>query len=221
MTYKLVIFDLDGTLLNTLDDIAESMNEALKKNGFHIYPTSDYRYFVGQGVKVLVDKVLASQQPSESEWQKVYEDYLYYYSKWQKNKTEPYPNILELLVFLKKLGMRVAVLSNKPHPDTIRVIEEYFPDGSFACVLGASNERRIKPAPDGVRAILDELKVPKEECLYVGDTKIDMETALAADVTPVGVLWGFRSKEELVDAGAKYLINDPLELLAFLKNITK
>lgn len=214
--YKLVIFDLDGTLLNTIDDISDAMNEALRRNGFQTYQTSDYRYFVGQGVKVLVDKVLATQDHTENDWQKVYQDYLHFYELWQKNKTHVYPGIFELLSALNKQGIMTAVLSNKPHPDTMRVVDEYFKEHPFACVLGASSERRIKPYPDGVFTILEELKVKVDECLYVGDTKVDMETALSANIFPIGVLWGFRTEEELRRAGASVLIKEPLELLNLL-----
>ncbi|HHU80139.1 MAG: HAD family hydrolase [Bacilli bacterium] len=216
MKYKLVIFDLDGTLLNTIDDIANSMNEALTKNGFDPYPTNSYRYFVGQGVKILVDKVLANQKHTQEEWQKVYADYMHYYGMWQKNKTKPYQGIQELLLSLKERGTKVAVLSNKPHADTLQVVKEYFPDYEFACIFGARPHRQIKPAPDGVFDILQEVKVKKEETLYVGDTKIDMETATSADVTAVGVLWGFRDKEELVSAGANHIISEPQELLKLI-----
>jgi phosphoglycolate phosphatase len=216
MKYKLVIFDLDGTLLNTIDDIADSMNKSLTQNGFKTYGIDEYKYFVGQGVKFLVESVLAMQPHTKEEWQKVHDDYMYYYGMWQKNKTKPYAGIIDLLNGLTEKGVRIAVLSNKPNHDTQKVISEYFPGISFSAVYGARPDRGLKPSPDGVNDILTELEIDKTETLYVGDTKVDMATAINSELTSVGVLWGFRTREELVKAQAQYIISRPDEILSLV-----
>jgi phosphoglycolate phosphatase len=141
---------------------------------------------------------------------------MYYYGMWQKNKTKPYEGIIDLLNGLTEKGVRIAVLSNKPNHDTQKVISEYFPGISFAAVYGARPDRGLKPSPDGANDILTELGIDKAETLYVGDTKVDMATAINAGLTSAGVLWGFRTREELVKAQAQYIVSRPDEILSLV-----
>lgn len=217
MKIKGVIFDLDGTLLNTLDDISDAMNYALQKNGFLPHKIDDYKYFVGSGVDVLVERVLTKYQATKEQKGQIKKDYIIKYEEVQKNKTRPYDGIRELIDYLKFKNVKLAVLSNKPHPDTLSVVDHYFNLKTFDIVFGQRKGVETKPNPIGVFDILDTLKIKEEEVLYVGDTDVDMKTAHAAGVVGVGALWGFRTAEELINANAQILISDPKDLIVHIK----
>lgn len=209
---KAVIFDLDGTLINSLEDIAYCMNEALKANGYETHSIESYPYFIGTGVINLVKNALPPEKSDdERAVNAVRESYRTLYEKNYLEKTKPYDGITELIKSLKEKGLKVAVLSNKPHNFTVELAEHFFDEFDF--VLGQQDSIPKKPNPEGANLIVNELKLNKEDCIYLGDSGVDMQTAKAAGITAVGVLWGFREKEELLENGADYLIGKPQELL--------
>lgn len=205
---KLVIFDLDGTLLNTIEDIHDAMNEALKENHLPKRSIEEIKYMVGSGVDILVRRALP--QESMDSFSSLKESYLKYYTKYQKNKTKPYDGVLSLLTSLKEHHIQTAVLSNKPHQDTIQVIESYFGNHLFSYVLGKKEQNQIKPSIDGIIEIKKALQI-EQDILYVGDTSIDIETAKNAFLPMIAVTWGFRKEEELKEA--TYIVNHPNEIL--------
>lgn len=230
---KAVIFDLDGTLADTLESIAYCTNRALEDCGFGtIGDKEEFRRFVGNGAKMLIARALRRIGDPEGEaasaadadgmytcpihTKEVLERYLQYFEKDCMYQVRPYAGIRELLVWLKESGIRIAVFSNKPHENTEYVIQSLFGEGYFDVVQGQTAAMRVKPAPDGVFAILKKLAVAKEEILYVGDSCVDMDTGKAAGVKTVGVLWGFRDRKELSEHGADALIKSPAELMKLL-----
>jgi phosphoglycolate phosphatase len=217
MSIKAVIFDLDGTLLDTIDDIADSMNAALAEHRLSPFDTEAYKVFVGSGVDILVDRVLIGQNDTQETKQSVKKAYLDHYRLWQNRLTKPYSGITVLLETLKSLRIAVCVLSNKPDFDTKAVIKSYFADYPFFTVSGQKPGYPVKPDPQSCLEIIATLNLPKAEILYVGDTGTDMETAVNSGLDAVGVLWGFRQKEELLKGGASYIIHHPSELISIIE----
>lgn len=213
MTIQAVLFDLDGTLLNTLEDIADSMNRALSENGLPEHPLNAYRYFVGDGVKTLAKRATGFKEDMVPTVQKAYQSH---YAAGCRNKTRPYEGVVKMLAVLMQRGLKLCVFSNKPHPDTLNVMAYYFPDMRFDLVRGQKENVPVKPDPTGAFEIARELDIPPENFLYVGDTGVDMACANAAGMIPVGALWGFRPREELIEHHARHLIEKPEELLALL-----
>ncbi|MEO0094297.1 MAG: HAD family hydrolase [candidate division WOR-3 bacterium] len=216
MVFRAVIFDLDGTLLDTIRDIADSMNEVLKRMGFPIYKTEDYYYFVGEGMKALCEKVIPKKNHTSeliAECVKLMKSE--YQKNWYKN-TKPYPGISNLLKDLQTKNIKMAVHSNKPDEFTKLFIKRFFPDITFTAVIGESPNFPKKPAPDGALHLARIMALRPVQVIYLGDSDIDMKTAIAAGMYPVGALWGFRTAEELMDAGAKKLIKTPEELLKII-----
>lgn len=212
MKFQGVIFDLDGTLLNSLEDIADSMNNVLKKLKLPTHDLEEYKYFVGAGMYKLVTRAVPEELRQEDFLKSCFEMMRQEYSRNWRNKTKPYEGIPELLDYLTSLNMAKAVLSNKPHDSTVIMVKELLADWDFQMVLGARPGVPKKPDPVGALEIARKLKIPPERFLYLGDTNIDMQTANAAGMYPVGVLWGFRKSDELIKSGAKALIGHPLEL---------
>jgi phosphoglycolate phosphatase len=218
--WKAVIFDLDGTLLDTLADLSDSMNAVLEELGYPTHPVDSYRTFVGDGIVNLVKRALPGgwQERAHREPELVARctDAMreQYEARWA-SRTAPYPGIPELLQELRARDVLLAVLSNKPHEFTERMVAHFFGADVFRVVLGAREGVPHKPDPTAVREILRAFAVDEAATLYVGDSSTDMDTALAAGVTSVGVLWGFRTKEELLEHGAHHLIERPKELLRF------
>ena len=207
--YKLVIFDLDGTLLNTIDDICDSLNIALKENSLKEVTVEECKYMVGKWVKFLIEKAINGKL---NLFDSVYDSYMKNYEILQKNKTRPYEGINELLSTLKLKNIKMAVLSNKPHLDTLRVVNHYFGDSIFDLVIGKKPENRPKPSIDGAIELINTLGV-HSDILYVGDTAVDMQTANDSGFTSVAVTWGFRKKSEL--SMANYIVDNPFEILNF------
>ena len=214
--YKAVIFDLDGTLLNTLDDIAESMNTALSEFGFPPHKLDEYRYMVGNGLKPLVERAVPPSQRTPTVLSQVEQRLrAIYQSRWDR-KTRLYPGIAELLDKLSQARMSLNILSNKPHEYTVVVVEKFLSQWTFEIVLGQKEDIPKKPAPDGALLIARQLGLSPGAIIYLGDTPVDMETARLAGMLPLGVSWGFRPPTELQQAGAKAILHQPLELLDFL-----
>lgn len=217
MLYKAVIFDLDGTLLDTLADIADSFNAALARKNYGEFSVEEYRYFVGRGMDELITNIIEAGNLDPSEFLEIKNAYIEEYALRSKNKTKPYPGVIELLKTLKSMGILVAILSNKPHFQTEGVVEYYFKDFLFDSVYGKKPEFEIKPNPASALQLIKDLSVSKEEVLYVGDTNTDMETAYNAGFTKVGVTYGFRPKDELINAGADYTVDNALDILKIVK----
>ena len=213
MSIRAAIFDLDGTSADTLNDIAGAMNRSLRLHGLPEHPVADYRYMVGNGIKTLAVRAVGERRELA---QAVQAEYQRYYSAHALDTAAPYPGIAELLRALVRADIAVCVLSNKPHPDTCAVIRHFFPDVPFAVVRGQLPEVPVKPDPTGAQLIAQELGLAPEVCVYLGDTSVDMRTAVAAGMHPVGVTWGFRTPEELTRSGAARLIAHPMELMDFV-----
>ena len=212
---KLVIFDLDGTLLNTLEDLKECTNYILRKYHFPEHPLDSYRYFVGNGIPVLIQKAIPSGTPKEIEV-KILEEFLAYYDLHKADLTAPYPGIVSLLETIQDQGIQIAVASNKIHDAMAPLMEYYFPTIRFLAALGNREGVPPKPDPQIVKDIISMTDFNLSEVLYVGDTKVDMETAHRAQLQAVGVLWGFRDREELEESHAEYIISTPDQLLDLL-----
>ncbi len=211
--YQAVLFDLDGTLLDSLDDLADAMNEALGQLGFPPHPSSAYRYFVGDGVEELAARALPEGHRDQTTIIQCFQRMRAIYRHRWNVKTRPYPGIPELLNGLTERGLKLTILSNKPDEFTRAMVEYYFASWPFSLVAGQKEEVPRKPDPAGALAIAEHLGIAPERFLYLGDTNTDMKTARAAGMFPVGVLWGFRGAEELRANGAEILIESPLDLL--------
>jgi len=205
MKHKAILFDLDGTLLDTLDDLADSANAALARNGLATHPVDAYRQFVGDGVVSLMRRAVPSDDCVDDERidKLVAEMRKEYAWRWDA-KTKPYEGVAQLLDGLVQRGVKMGILSNKPHDMTALCVSKLLPNWRFDAVIGVSDD--VAPKPE----------VPPAEFLYLGDTDTDMKTATAAGMFAVGALWGFRDREELLGNGAKVVIARPTELLGLL-----
>ena len=214
---KAVIFDLDGTLANTIESLTYCGNRALRKFGLPEFEEADYKYFVGDGAAVLVRRALdKAGDTGLIHFQEVFEEYSRLFEKDCMYHVKPYEGIRELLEELKKRQIRIAVLSNKAHENSIQVVETLFGAGYFDWVQGQMDGVPKKPDPAGVYQIQKKLGLPKEAFLYMGDTSVDMKTGKAAGMFTVGVLWGFRDRQELEENHADVIIERPAELLSLL-----
>lgn len=213
---RLVIFDLDGTLLDTIGDLAASCNHTLEQFGHPTHPTDTYRMFVGNGIAKLVERALPAECRTAEYVEQVRLAFVDYYKVHIAEHTRPYEGVPELLERLAERGVKVAVASNKFHEGTVALIDHFFGCERFVAVYGQRVGVPIKPDPTVVRQIIFEAGVSREEVLYVGDSGVDMQTAVAADVRSVGVTWGFRLREELIEAGAIHLVDRAEEILKLL-----
>ena len=213
---KVVVFDLDGTLLNTLDDLADSTNHILAQHGYPTHPLDAYRYFVGNGIAKLVERALPAEHRTATTIQTMLNEFIPYYNLHKADKTSVYPGMTQLMKTLQQKGIQIAVASNKVHSAMQPLMEHYFPEIHFAAALGQREGVPIKPDAAIVNDIMAVCKAKRSEVLYVGDTSVDMQTAANARVTSVGVLWGFRDRKELEQSGAQYIIEKPEELLSVM-----
>ena len=216
MTYRAVCFDLDGTLLDTLEDLADSMNRTLRRFNLPEHRASAYKQFVGNGMPVLVRRAAPAARDDDELADKLIAGMRAEYGKRWAERTRPYEGIGQLLDGLTERGVMMTILSNKPHDFTGLCLAQLLPHWKFERVFGVADDVPAKPDPFGARRICRELDVPAEQFLYVGDTGTDMETATAAGMFAVGVLWGFRDADELTAHGARKLIAHPTELLELL-----
>jgi phosphoglycolate phosphatase len=215
--FKAAIFDLDGTLLNTLEDLADSMNCVLERNRLPRHDLSAYKYFVGDGIDMLVQRALPFAVASENEFQRFVREMKTEYAGRWLNKTRPYPGVVEMLAAFVAANFKTAVLSNKPDDASNEIIKALLPNHPFRIVLGATAERPKKPDPSAALEIASRLNISPQHFLFLGDTSIDMQTAHAAGMFPVGVLWGFRPAEELLATGAKLLLKEAADLIPWVK----
>ena len=209
---KLVIFDLDGTLLNTIEDLGRAANHALSVNGFATHSIASYPFFVGNGVRKLLERVLPEDIQKDAVIDKMLVDFKQYYNEHNTDYTTPYAGIPELLADLQEEGVKLAVASNKYDLATQKLVTHYFPHIKFAAIEGQKEGIPVKPDPSIIFSILAQAKERKADTLYVGDSGVDMETARRACVDSVGVTWGFRPEKELIEYHAGSIINKPSEI---------
>lgn len=214
---KLVIFDLDGTLLDTIGDLATSVNYALRTHGYPEHPLDAYRFFVGNGARELIARALPEGHRDDETIDRLREDFRAYYSSGHDTVlTRPYPGIPELVDACLGAGITLAVASNKFHSATDKLTRHYFGDDTFRLILGQREGVPVKPDPCIVLEILAETGFTKEETLYIGDSGVDMETAKNCGVESVGVTWGFRPRAELEAHGACHIVDHADQILSFL-----
>ena len=217
MKRKGVIFDLDGTLIDTLGDIAASMNKALEKHGFPALDTAAYKDKVGWGLRRLASLCLPQDAQHDDIVTAIAEDATQFYVETPLEHTTVYPGILVLIAELKRRKIKTAVLTNKNDPTTQIVVSSLFPQGSFDIVQGELNGKPRKPDPASVWDLLVELKLTPSDVIFAGDSEVDIETAVTSGCFPLGVSWGYRSRETILNAGARHIIDKPEELLLLLK----
>lgn len=214
---KAVIFDLDGTLSDSIASIKYSADTALAEFGYGPFTEKQYKYFVGDGAANLIKRALTAGGDSSlvcfeaafARYREIFKEYCMY-------QVKPYDGIRELLAALKEKGVKIAVLSNKPHANTVHVIDTLFGEGYFDCIQGQTDTLAIKPSPEGVFFILKRLGLTSADILYLGDTATDMKTGKGAGAFTVGALWGFRERGELEEGGADAIIAHPLQLLDYM-----
>lgn len=217
MKYRGVAFDFDGTLLDTLQDLAESVNCVLGRSGFPQHTLDEYRHFVGAGIEDLARRVLPEGHRDEATVTRTLAEVRQeYHRRWPDN-THPYDGIPELLDALAARGIAMAIVTNKPDDSTRQMAASLLPRWKFDVIIAATPDLPRKPDPKGALEAARTMGLPPEAILYVGDSDIDMRTASAAGMFPVGALWGFRSADELRKSGAGALISHPLELLDLLR----
>lgn len=215
---KLIIFDLDGTLVNSVADLGNACNYALQAMGFPTHSKSAYNIMVGNGISKLIERALPEDGRRPQTVEAVRKRFVEYYNEHLWDETTVYPGIRELLENLGEYGIRPAVASNKYQEATTRIIEHFFPNIPWTAVMGQRQDVPLKPDPTIVFNILAEFPTPKSEVLYVGDSAIDMETGYRACVDRIGVTWGFRTRKELHGAHADAVVNLPEEILTFALN---
>jgi phosphoglycolate phosphatase len=216
MKFQAAVFDLDGTLLDTLADIADAMNAALEGMGFPGHETTAYRYLTGDGVRALAERSIPEKANDEATVAACIREFRTEYAERWGTKTRPYPEVPGLLSELIQRRIKLSVLSNKLDEFTRQAVRDFLPGFEFSFIIGAKPDLPPKPDPAGALLIARGLRVPPADIIYLGDTGVDMETAVRAGMFPVGALWGFRDEKELREYGAKAVISSPRELLALI-----
>jgi phosphoglycolate phosphatase len=214
--FKAAIFDLDGTLLDTLDDIADSMNAALERMGFPAHETAAFRFLTGDGVRSMAERSLPVSERNETTVQACIREFRSEYEKRWAANTRVYPGISGLLDDLTQRGIKLNILSNKLDKFTNLVARHFLFRWDFSFVIGSRSDLPQKPDPSGALFIARGLGIPAAQFIYLGDTGVDMKTAVSARMFPLGALWGFREEKELLENGAHAVIRYPGELLQFL-----
>lgn len=216
---QLAIFDLDGTLLNTIKDLGEAANYALDRNGFHTHSIASYPFFVGNGVRRLIERVLPEDaRKKNAVIEAMLKDFKEYYDENNTKLTTPYEGINELLTQLQEQGVKLAVASNKYQVATEKIINHFFPNIEWVAIEGQKEGIPIKPDPSIIFIILSAAKIAKQDTIYIGDSGIDMETARRACVDSIGVTWGFRPVKELKEYHANVIINKPQDIMPIIEN---
>ena len=213
MKFKAIIFDLDGTLLDTLKDLALSVNAVLERKGYPGHPVDAYRYFVGDGIDLLIERTFPAAAWSGNNLNLLVNEVKEEYSRRWNDHTVPFPGVPEMLDSLEQKVVPKAIFSNKPHEFALLTVEKLLKDWYFFDVIGIGPEMPRKPDPTGALQIAAKMKLNPAEIVYVGDTDTDMKTALAGGFYPAAVLWGFRPEEELKASGARFLAADPLDII--------
>ncbi|NUO08817.1 MAG: HAD family hydrolase [Candidatus Brocadia sp.] len=214
--FEAILFDLDGTLLDTLEDLANAANNVLERNGFPTHDMDAYRYMVGDGAVVLMRRAIPEARRDDTTIHDCVQAFREEYGRCWNVKTRPYDGVPEMLDTVAAHGLKMAVLSNKPDDFTKQCVTEFLPHWTFCMVLGQHDSLPLKPDPAGAKEIAKCLNVPPPNFIYLGDTAIDMKTAVATGMFPVGALWGFRTAPELLEGGARVLIKRPMDVLNIL-----
>lgn len=212
MKYNTYVFDMDGTILNTIDDLTVSTNLTMEELGYPVHTVDEVKWFVGNGIRKLVERAVP-EGTSEDDISKAFDVFMKHYSKHCKDKTGPYNGIIELLKELKKAGKKLAVVSNKADEPVKILAEEIFP-GMFDIAIGEKAGVNKKPARDMVDIALKELGADRESAVYIGDTNVDFETAKNSELDCILVTWGFRDAEFLSKYDAQYMVDSPQEILS-------
>lgn len=216
--YKAVIFDLDGTLLNTLDDLASACNYALERCNLPIYEVDKYKHFVGNGRYKLIERIIPADKRNNKElYNKVLKLYDEYYEEHMMDMTKAYDGINKMLESLKNNNIKLAVVSNKPNEFTENMVKKYFYN-IFDVVYGHRKNIATKPNPDTIFEVIDLFSLKNSQCIYVGDSNVDIQTAKNANVKSIGVSWGFRGRKELEDEGADFIVDNTDELIKVIYN---
>lgn len=213
---KLAIFDLDGTLLNTIADLAQSTNQALELCHYPTHPIEAYRFFVGNGINKLFERALPEDARNEENILRIRQHFIPYYDEHNADLSLPYPGISDLLVKLQERNIGIAVASNKYQRATHKLVSHYFPTIQFAAIFGQREQIPIKPHPQIVQEILAQTGFTKEETIYIGDSGVDMQTANNAQVESIGVTWGFRPLSELEQYHPNHIVSTAEEILAII-----
>ena len=209
------LFDLDGTLVNSITDLALSTNEVLKLHHLPTHDISQYNMLVGNGVKKLMERALGPDHLDLldvclQDFQKIYREHCL-------DHTIPYDGIEELITYLKKQNIKLAVVTNKPHALAIQIVEHLFPD-TFVAIYGQQDLYPVKPDPQSTYMALMEMRLDKKDCFFIGDSQVDIDTGYYADIDSIGVTWGFRGRQELENAGADYIVDNPYEIMELIQN---
>lgn len=214
MKYKIAIFDLDGTILNTLDDLADSLNVVLQKFQMPLHTYEQVRFMVGNGIPKLIERAVPDGV-SNPKYQQILSEYIKYYETHCAKKTAPYDGILNILAQMKSHGMKLAVNTNKVAQAAIELCNHYFPS-TFDYVCGSCPQMPVKPSPDGVYKILHHFNLHKEDAVYIGDSDVDIQTGKNACIDVISAAWGFRGKEFLLQNGAEKIAQNAQELLKMI-----
>ncbi len=215
MKFKGLIFDLDGTLLDTLEDLADAANATLEHFGFPVHPVDAYRYFVGEGLKTLMQRIVPGSDATDEQLGEYMKKFGEIYSQTWNVRSAPYKGILDMIKSLSDAGLQLAVLSNKPHEFTAICVETFFPEHPFVFVYGQREGIAKKPDPAGALEIADKMGLEIDEILYVGDTATDMQTGNSAGMKTIGVEWGFRDHAELKNNNAWKIVSTPDEVVSY------
>lgn len=213
---KAIFFDLDGTLVNSIEDLADASNAALKELGFPTHEVEKYRYFIGDGMRKLIERILPEENRNDEMIDNCHKIFRNIYDKNYLNKTAAYDGIEEMLEKLKQKGYKLVVVSNKVDVMAKKIVDEIFPN-IFDFASGKVDNLPTKPDPTLTLSIMKELGLEPNECAFVGDSGMDMKTGVNTGAVPIGVSWGFREKEELLENGAKYIIDAPKHMLDVLE----
>ena len=213
MLFKAAVFDLDGTLINSVADLGSAVNRVLESNGFPVHELVEYNQFIGDGARVMVKKALPADSKNEEVLNRCYNQFMDDYRVNFSVKTALYDGISELLDYLAENKIILSILTNKPHEITINIVDALLSKWDFKMVIGHKEGLPRKPDITGAKMIIESMNVAPEQIVYFGDSGIDMKTASSSGMLPVGVLWGFRGKEELIRDGAKHLISNPLDII--------
>lgn len=211
MKYELIVFDMDGTILDTLEDLKNSMNHTLRLHSMPERTLDEIRSFVGNGIRKLIERAVVNGTPNEK-IEAIYKDFMKHYEVHCADFTKPYDGINDLIQELRNRGYKTAVVSNKAHDAVLDLCEQYFPS-LFDLALGEKPEIAKKPAPDMVNLALKKLQIPREEAVYIGDSDVDVATARNSNLDMIAVDWGFRTREFLIEQGAETIVSNPEEIL--------
>lgn len=210
---KLAIFDLDGTLIDSVEDLADAMNKVLVNNDYRIHDLEDYRQFVGNGVKKLITRSLDEKYRTDEIIDRLLVEFVKNYAQNVCEKTKPYNGIIDVITALKEKGFYLAVCSNKPHENTEFIVKKLFGENTFDMIVGNKEGIAHKPDPAVINMIINHFNVSKDQAVLIGDSDVDITTGVNASIDTIGCTWGYRTKDVLIEAGAKHIVYDPYEIL--------